>query len=88
MSNTAMTMLDSVMAWKPKNSSTWIYNPDPDWLDRQSPDEIDTMRMIRADIAEELARALEVAQVWLNYDGRYDMQGINAILTRYRALTP
>ena len=42
----------------------------------------------RADIAEELARALDVAQVWLNYDGRYDMQGINAILTRYRALTP
>lgn len=43
---------------------------------------------IRADIAEELARALDMAQIWLSVDGRFDMQGINAALTRYNAIAP
>lgn len=82
MSNTAMTMPDRIWAWP--------WEPSPNrgqWQMADDRSSLDTP-YIRADIAEELARALEVAQVWLNYDGRYDMQGINAILARYRALTP
>ena len=32
--------------------------------------------------APELLEALEMAQLWLDYDGRYDMQKINAAIAK------
>lgn len=32
---------------------------------------------VRADIADNLLEMLKVAQLWLDVDGRFDMQGIN-----------
>jgi hypothetical protein len=37
-------------------------------------------RLIAA--APELLEALEMAQLWLDYDGRYDMQKINAAIAK------
>ena len=37
-------------------------------------------RLISA--APELLQALKVAQLWLDVDGRYDMQGINAAISK------
>lgn len=31
----------------------------------------------------ELVESLKMASIWLNYDGRYDMQGINAALAPF-----
>jgi hypothetical protein len=30
-----------------------------------------------------LVKALKMASIWLNYDGRYDMQGINAAIAPF-----
>jgi len=34
--------------------------------------------------APDLYAALEMAQLWLDFDGRFDMQGINAALAKAR----
>ena len=45
-------------------------------------DEIDraNARLIAA--APDLPEALKMAQMWLDWDGRYDMQGINAAIRK------
>lgn len=45
-------------------------------------DEIDraNARLIAA--APDLLEALKMAQMWLDWDGRYDMQGINAAIRK------
>ena len=35
-----------------------------------------------ARIADDLLEALKMAQMWLEWDGRYDMQGINAAIRK------
>lgn len=40
----------------------------------------------RNDVITQLVEALEMAKVWLDYDGRYDMQGVNAALTVAKAV--
>lgn len=40
---------------------------------------------VRADIADDLLQMLKVAQLWLDVDGRFDMQGINAAITKAEA---
>jgi len=37
--------------------------------------------------APDLYAALEMAQLWLSVDGRFDMQGINAALAKARGET-
>jgi hypothetical protein len=37
---------------------------------------------VRADIADDLLQMLKVAQLWLDIDGRYDMQGINLAIAK------
>ena len=47
-----------------------------------SPDLLANAHLIAA--APDLYAALEMAQLWLDVDGRFDMQGINAALAKAR----
>ena len=47
---------------------------------RTGPNAADRARLIAA--APELLDALKMAQIWLDYDGRYDMQKINAAIAK------
>jgi hypothetical protein len=40
----------------------------------------------RDEVIATLVEALSMAQLWLDYDGRYDMQGINAALAAVKAV--
>ena len=48
--------------------------------------DIATSNLIAA--APDLYAALEMAQLWLDVDGRYDMKGINAALAKARGEAP
>ena len=50
-----------------------------------SPDLLANSHLIAA--APDLYAALEMAQLWLSVDGRFDMQGINAALAKARGET-
>lgn len=43
---------------------------------------------VRADIADDLLQMLKVAQLWLDVDGRFDMQGINAAIAKATGQQP
>jgi len=45
-------------------------------------DEIDKANARLITAAPELLRMLKVAQLWLDMDGRFDMQGINAAIAK------
>ena len=46
------------------------------------PDDLMASRTILISAAPDLLEALKVAQFWLDIDGRYDMQGINAAIAK------
>lgn len=76
MSDTAMTMPEKIWAVQQSGVGGCVVSFDTPSLDYKHP-------YVRADIAADLAQALRMAQLWLDIDGRYDMQGINAALARY-----
>ena len=47
--------------WKPKSSTVWFYDPDPEWLSRQSLDEIDAEPVYSAPSPLSAAAAYERA---------------------------
>ena len=46
------------------------------------PDDLMASRAILISAAPDLLEALKMAQFWLDTDGRYDMQGINAAIAK------
>lgn len=49
-------------------------------------DFVDDFNMLSA--APDLLKMLKVAQLWLDVDGRFDMQGINAAIAKAEGLAP
>lgn len=76
-------------AWTPgpwQINGSHFYGPDPDrfligHMNGGGPFDAN-LRLIAA--APELYAALKMAQLWLDVDGRFDMQGINAALAKAR----
>ena len=76
------------MMGNPKRIWAWYFMPSKrddviqgGWTDQPDRREIE---YVRADIADDLLAALEMAKVWLDFDGRFDMQGINAAIAKAR----
>lgn len=42
----------------------------------------------RLSAADDLLKMLKVAQLWLDIDGRFDMQGINSAISKYESSHP
>ena len=71
-----------VQAGMPTNRVLAQFDGDGDGPDGQS---LADAHLIAA--APDLYAALEMAQLWLSVDGRFDMQGINAALAKARGET-
>lgn len=71
-----------VQAGMPSNRVLAQFDGDGDGPDDQS---LADAHLIAA--APDLYAALEMAQLWLSVDGRFDMQGINAALAKARGET-
>lgn len=54
-------VVETTWRWRPKGSTTWIYNPEPEWLAEQSDDLIDKERVYSADTIAALR------QHWTDY---------------------
>lgn len=75
-----------IMAMNPDTGRFGVLVSQPNWRGIE-PDDIwqDTPREANARLiaaAPDLLAALEMAQLWLDYDGRYDMQNINAAIAK------
>lgn len=71
-----------VQAGMPSNRVLAQFDGDGDGPDDQS---LADAHLIAA--APDMYAALEMAQLWLSVDGRFDMQGINAALAKARGET-
>lgn len=49
--------------WRPKGGSVWLYDPNPEWLARQSRDEIDAEPIYAAPVAGDAVSVQEAARV-------------------------